>query len=469
MTIESPASPANELAVRLSPNGALTPGESSDRLTAMPVRDHCLAPERVEAPLGEGGRYGRMFDLPALEVDEALLHQIGAAGGFSDAGDWHGDARVEAGWPFFGQYVAHDLTADRSPLRAHAELAALRNMRSPRANLESLYGGGPVGSPYLYRRDDPAKLLEDDGDVPRNQEGIALLGDPRNDTHVFMSQMQLAFIRAHNSLVDGLRADGVAEGELFAEGRRALSWHYQWLIINDFLPGVVGREVVDELLDDGPRYYQPEPEPFIPVEFADAAYRYGHSQIRQLYQLQPGGPARPLFPDLIGFGPVGERRVDWSLLFDVPGRPPAQRAKPIDGRLPHTLIELPTAITGEVEVPVYHSLAARDLERGEGTGLPSGESVARALGAEPLPREGIGLDRYGWVGETPLWLYVLRESAVQHGGEQLGAVGGRIVGEVLVGIISSDPESYLTVDPTWTPALPRHAGRFRIRDLLIPA
>jgi hypothetical protein len=470
MTMESSgAAGAIEVAPRVSPDRGPTPGVSYHRATAVPAHDHCLAPERVGAPLGEGSRYGRMFDLPALEVDEALLHQIGAVGGFSDAGDSHGDARAEAGRPFFGQYVAHDLTADRSPLRAHADVFALRNMRSPRANLESLYGGGPVGAPYLYRRDDPAKLLEDDGDVPRNREGIALLGDPRNDTHVFMSQMQLAFIRAHNSLVDGLRADGVAEGQLFAEGRRALSWHYQWLIVNDFLPSLVGRALVDELLDDGPRYYQPQPEPFIPLEFADAAFRYGHSQVRQLYQLQPDGPARPLFPDLIGFGPIGERRVDWSLLFDVPGHPPAQRAKPIDGRLPHTLIELPTAITGEVEDPAYHSLAARDLERGEGIGLPSGESVARALGSEPLRSEDIGLDRYGWVGETPLWLYVLRESAVQHRGEQLGAVGGRIVGEVLVGIISSDPESYLAVDPNWTPTLPRHESIFRLRDLLIPS
>jgi hypothetical protein len=132
------------------------------------------------------------------------------------------------------------------------------------------------------------------------------------------------------------------------------------------------------------------------------------------------------------------------------------------------LIELPTAITGEVDDPAYHSLAACDLERGEGTGLPSGESVARALGVKSLRREDLGLDRYGWVGGTQLWLYVLRESAVQHGGEQLGTVGGRIVGEVLVGISSNDPESYLAVDPNWTPTLPRHESSFRLRDLLIP-
>ncbi|MBV9941158.1 MAG: hypothetical protein JO262_03425 [Solirubrobacterales bacterium] len=442
-------------------------------MTASPsqahARDHCLAPERVDAPIGTAGRYGRMFDLPALQADEILLHRIGAAGGFCDGGESEDDARVEAGWPFFGQYVAHDLTADRSPLRAHADLAALRNMRSPRANLESLYGGGPMGSPYLFSRGDPAKLLENDGDLPRNQEGIALIGDPRNDVHVFVGQMQVAFIRAHNRLVDRLREDGVPEPELFDEARRALSWHYQWVIVNDFLPGLAGPELVAEILHDGPRHYRPDPEAFVPVEFADAAYRYGHSQVRQLYQLQPGGPRRPVFPDLMGFGPIGERHVDWSLLFDVPGQPPAQRAKPIDGRLPRSLIDLPVDITGSVEDEAYHSLAARDLERGLGTGLPSGEAVALAIGAEPLSDGETALAQDGWMGETPLWLYVLREAAARQGGDRLGPVGGRIVTEVLVGIISRDPESYLALDPDWTATLPGHEARFRLRDILVPA
>src|SRR4026209_449714 len=162
------------------------------------LRGHCLAPERIDAPAFAEGRYGRMFDLPALETEEALLHRIGAAGGFCDGGDCEDDATVEAGWPFFGQYVAHELTAHRSPRRRHAAVAALRNMRSPRANLEALYGGGPAGSPYLYQRADPPKLLENDGDLPRNQEGIALVGDPRDDVHVFVGQMQVAFIRTHN-------------------------------------------------------------------------------------------------------------------------------------------------------------------------------------------------------------------------------------------------------------------------------
>jgi Animal haem peroxidase len=432
------------------------------------VRDHCLAPGRIDAPIGEGGRYGRMFDLPPLEADETLLHRLGAAGGFCDGGDCKDDSQVEAGWPFFGQYVAHDITADRSPLRAHADLQALRNMRSPRANLESLYGGGPMGSPYLYRRDDPTKLLENDGDLPRNQEGIALVGDPRNDVHVFMSQMQVAFIEAHNLLVDRLREDGEEESGIFDEARRALTWHYQWVIVNDFLPALVGEELVDGVVGTGPRHYRPDGEPFIPVEFADAAYRYGHSQIRQLYQLQPGGPRYPVFPDLIGFGPIGDRQVDWSLLFDLDGKQPAQRAKPMDGLLPRSLIQLPEAITGAVDEEAYRSLAGRDLERGHGTGLPSGEAVAAALGVDPLSEDELDLARHGWTGETPLWLYILRESFVRNGGDRLGEVGGRIVAEVLWGVIAADPESYLAVDPRWSPTLPARREQFRLVDLLVP-
>ena len=440
---------------------------------AHPARDLCLAPGRtVDAPVTEGGRYGRLFpDLPAATFDDERLLALGLDGGICDGTDCDIDGRVEAGQPLFGQYVAHDLTADRSPLRAHADLNSLRNVRSPRANLEALYGGGPVGSPYLYDQDDPAKLLAGEGgrDLPRNQQGVALIGDPRNDVHAFMTGMQLAFIRAHNLLVDRLRADGVAEGDLFTDARLALSWHYQFVIVNDFLPTLVGTDMLSAVLRDGPRFYRPAGEPFIPVEFADAAYRYGHSQIKGDYQLRPGGGRYAVFPDLAGFRPlVPEHVIDWSLLFDVPGHASAQRAKRIDGMLPASLIHLPESITGQVEVTAYRSLAGRDLQRGMGTGLPSGEAVARAIGATPLTAEELALG--DWRDETPLWLYVLREGAVRGGGDRLGEVGGRIVAEVLVGIIRNDPESYLANDPSWRPTLPAHEpGRFKIRDILIPA
>ena len=307
--------------------------------TSRPARDLCLAPGRtVDAPLTEGGRYGRMFpDLPPATFDDNRLLALGIEGSICDGGLSDANSHIEAGQPFFGQYVAHDLTADRSPLRVQADVNTLRNVRSPRANLEALYGGGPVGSPYLYDQTDPAKLLLAVGgrDLPRNQQGIALIGDPRNDVHAFMTGLQVAFIHAHNRLVERLRADGVPESELFEDARLALNWHYQWVILHDFLPNLVGDAMTESVLRDGPRFYRPTGEPFIPVEFADAAYRYGHSQIKGDYQLRRGGARFPVFPDLAGFRPLApERVIDWTLLFDVPRHPSAQRAKPIDGSCP---------------------------------------------------------------------------------------------------------------------------------------
>lgn len=443
---------------------------------------HCLAPSRtVDAPLGAHA-YGRLFpELPPLVADESLLWALGGPGGACDGAlvaDLEGgdDAQATpAGWPFFGQLIAHDITADRSLPVQHADPAALRNVRNPTIDLEFLYGEGPTGNPYLYDRADAAKMLlgrNDAGrpdDLPRNAQGVALVGDPRNDVHLFVSQLHVALLKAHNAVVDWLRADGVAENRVFEEARRLTRWLYQWVVLHDFLPRLIGQELTNALLASGPRYYQDDQAHAIPLEFADAAYRYGHSQIRHRYTITSASDAVPLFPDLIGFDAVPARQtIDWGLLFDLPGRPPAQRAKKINGRLARSLIELPLAITGEVDVDAYRSLAVRDLQRGQGLGLPSGEAVARRMGETPLTPEEIGLQGSGWHGETPLWFYVLKEAEARQDGERLGPVGGCIVGDVLTALIERDPGSFRASDPDWTPTLPaRRAGRFDLADLLI--
>jgi Animal haem peroxidase len=446
---------------------------------ARPLRDHCLAPGRpVDAPPG-GGRYSRLFpDLPPLAVDTALLTALGQAGGPCDSasGDRDEAETVAAVWPVFGQYVAHDITADRSPVTHHDDAELLRNVRSPRLNLECLYGDGPVADPYMYQREDPAKLLlgvNDAGrpdDLPRNSEGMALVGDPRQDVHLLISQLQVAMIRAHNLLVDRLRADGAGEATLFEEARRALTWHYQWVVLHEFLPLTVGADYAARLLAEGTVLIRPGGQPTIPLEFADAAYRYGHSQMRQTYRLRPGGPALRLFPDLLGFRPVPAGRViDWRALADFPGDGTAQRARPIDGRIAAALMELPEDLTGPLADHAYGSLAVRDLLRGTATQLPSGEAVAARLGAEPLTPEQTGLAQEGWDGETPLWFYVLKEAEARCEGERLGPVGATIVGEVLLSIVDADAESQRSVDPSWRPTLPaRVAGRFTLADLLDP-
>src|SRR3954451_6996010 len=435
---------------------------------ARAARDHCLAPSRVDAPLAGGGYPPVLGELPPLQADEEALHQLGRPGVPCDFGAnvaGKADSRVAAVWPFFGQFLAHDITADRSPVVDRADPARLRNVRAARANLEGLYGDGPIGMPYLYRRDDPAKLLlsRDVYDLPRNDEGVALVGDPRNDQQLFTSQMAVAFIALHNLLVSRLRADGVPEGDLFAEARRATIWHYQHVILHEFLPALIGADLVAELLTDGPQFFRlDDDDPYIPLEFADAAYRYGHAQIRDRYQVNASFGPVPVFPDLMGFGPVApEHQIDWALLIDVAGRPPAQRAKRIDPRLPGPLISLPTQVSGSAPGTDYASLATRDLQRGQAVGLASGEAVARRLGVPVLGPEQLGLAEHGWTGETPLWLYILKEAEVLHDGDRLGPVGGRIVGDVLVGIVDADPESFRAVDPAWTPSLPaRRAGAF---------
>ncbi|WP_433280715.1 peroxidase family protein [Pseudonocardia xinjiangensis] len=439
------------------------------------ARDHCLSPARaVDRPTG-AARYGRMFPgLDSLGTDPQLLMRAGTDGGICDAAavldplsDGGDDATEAAGWPFFGQLIAHDITADRSPIAGDVAPDALRNARAPVLNLEMLYSDGPIGSPYLFDLGDPARFLlgPDGGDVPRNQQGVALIGEPRNDVHVFSLSLHVALLHAHNRIVDLLRAAGVPEAEVFDRARTTLTWHYQWIVVHDFLPRLVGASLVEQVLAEGSRWFAPPPlQAFIPLEFADAAYRYGHGQIRHSYRLVEGGSAVPLFPDLVGFGPLpADRRLDLGQVFDLPGRPAAQRAKRLDGRLAASLIGLPEQVTGVVDTAAYRSLAVRDLLRGETTQLPSGEAVARLMGVAPLTGEEAG---QSWPHGTPLWFYILKEAEHRGGGDRLGPVGGRIVAEVLIGLLRADPAGYLSVQPDWEPTLPATGPNFGLADLL---
>ena len=269
---------------------------------------------------------------------------------------------------------------------------------------------------------------------------------------MLMSQLHLGMLKAHNTFVDEARRTGVAKDLVFDEAGRQLRWHYQWIILNDFLPTLVGQALVNQVLQEGPRWFRPTHGGFIPLEFADAAYRYGHSQIRHRYQLNLETNPVPLFPDLLGFRPVPHQRtIDWTLFFDAPRATSAQRSKKIDGKLVRALIQLPVAVTGECEIEDYHSLAVRDLQRGQGVGLPSGEAVARHIGITPLTAEQVGLASTSWHGETPLRYYILREADTCAGGQRLGPVGGRIVTEVLVGLIDADATSFRRISGEWRP------------------
>ena len=274
---------------------AIAPRKSWMNNLAQLTPSHC--PSFASARLAINGpvtsaTYARMFpELPPFEVDEAFLHALGRSGGQCDCGDIDDSSEslgeTAAGWPIFGQFVAHDITADRSTLRAHTGTAALRNARSPQLNLECLYGDGPIGHPFLYQRNDPAKFVLGayGTDLQRNSEGIAVIGDPRNDSHTLMAQLHLAMLKLHNGFVDEARRKQVVDDRVFDEAARQLRWHYQWCVLHEFLPDLVGQALAGQVLDEGPRWLSSAHGAFIPLEFAHAAFRYGHCQIRNRYLL----------------------------------------------------------------------------------------------------------------------------------------------------------------------------------------
>ncbi len=444
------------------------------------MQHSCVIHPELKAPLShalDNGKYGRMFpELPGLAQDASLAGVLGKRGAALDAGATRNNdnPRIPAGFAFLGQFVAHDITRDLSLLQHHSSLDELRNFRAPRLDLESVYGPGPSNAPYLYDRDDPDKFLlgmNDAGrpnDLPRNAQGIALVADPRDDTHIIAAGLHLVFMKFHNAIVDRLRARGMPNDALFEEARRTARWHYQWIVVQEYLSLSVGDSLVDEILRDGPRFFSVKEGVSIPVEFADAAYRFGHPQIRHRYRMNQTSGELEMFPDLAGFRAIPERlAADWALFFAVDGQPAPQASKRIEPRLAAPLMRLPEAMVGAVAHEEEASLAYRDLERGRDCDLPSGEAVAGRIGAQPLTRAEVGLEQHGWNGETPLWYYILREAELRHDGTQLGEVGGRIVAEVLLGLLMADPTSFVATKPDWKPVLPSSkAGEFTMGDLL---
>ena len=439
---------------------------------------HVQLSERPRLPDLPEGRFGRLFpDLPPHQASSDILLKYGAAAGPIEARSTvqnrlgEDNPRIPAGWPFFGQFIAHDITHDRLPLQEREDVGKLHNFRKPRLDLECIYGAGPVGQPYLYDVHDSDKLLigrnqDPIGDLPRNEQGLALIGDARNDTHLFISQLHLAFLHFHNHVVDKLRGDRVKPDEVFERAARLVRWHYQWIVLHEFLPLSVGEDLVAELLEDGPKLCRFEGRAFIPVEFSDGAYRFGHAQIRSNYDVNSKVRGVPIFPNLVGICPITpERQVKWKLLFQFENAKPPQASRRIGPRLVPALMRLPEALVGQTVRPEFSSLASRDLFRGHAVELPSGEAIARALGFEPCTATELKTADGNWSGETPLWLYTLAEAEVQQNGERLGEVGGRIVGEVIYELLRQDRTSFLN-SPGWRPELAGPTLQFGMADLL---
>jgi Animal haem peroxidase len=449
-----------------------------------PVRGQDGVPH---SPLFEG-RFGRMFRLEPLrpsaeDIDFLVEHMRDAVEAPS-----HDNPRIPAGYTYLGQFIDHDITFDpMSELQKRNDPNALVDFRTPRFDLDSLYGSGPSQDPFLYEAGRPgtrgvALLVGinppdpevEPHDLPRNQQGRALIGDPRNDVHVIIAQLHLLFIRFHNKVVDQLRNERpeLQGPALLTEAQRVVRWHYQWIVVHDFLERVAGREMAQAVLGGDRRYFDWAKDPFMPVEFSGAAYRFGHSMIRPHYDLNAGPTSKnvPIFAESDDPGPfdhLGGFRplpfgwtIDWSLFFKV-GHGAPQLSRKIDTKLSPPLFRLPGGVDA-----ARHPLANLNLRRGRALGLPSGQDVAEAMEQEPLTHRELGLE--GALGDhTPLWYYLLREAQVHADGEHLGPVGGRIVAEVLVGLLDGDPQSYRNQKAAWRPTLPAaNQGDFTMEDLV---
>jgi hypothetical protein len=456
----------------------------------------------VRSSLKEG-RFGRMFrTLTPLAIDDAAIHALVAHMKDASGAPSGDNTKIPAGYTYFGQFVDHDITFDpTSQLQKQNDPDALVDFRTPRFDLDSLYGSGPSDTPFLYVNTGAnagLKLLVghntnpqfEHDDLPRNQEGRALIGDPRNDENLIVGQLQLLFIQFHNKVVDRIHHNHpeLTGRALLEECQRVVRWHYQWIVVHDFLERIVGTATAQAVLKPGTattppvvdrQFFTWANDPFMPVEFSAAAYRFGHSMVRPQYDLNDDIVAIPLFVSQANPDPLahlgGFRRlpagwtVNWSHFFKVTAGTP-QFSRKIDIKLSAPLFKLPGGVD-----PNRRALAGLNLRRGRALGLPSGQDVAAAMSITPLTAAELALDgldlpasgKTALKAHTPLWYYVLREAQVKGNGEHLGPVGGRIVAEVLVGLLDGDPQSYLSQKPTWKPFLPTaNSGDFRMKDLV---
>ncbi len=291
-----------------------------------------------------------------------------------DGADPEENLWVPAGYTYFGQFIDHDLTFDSTSSLDPNSAAEATNLRTPRFDLDCLYGDGPDAQPFMY---DGAKLLYRNirstaawakQDLLRNPLDRAIIGDKRNDENSIVCQIQLAFVKYHNAVVDNLEKKGLKGGELFRAARNEVRWTYQKLVVEDFLPRIVHAEVLENLaLADSHKksekanierraknyaLYSADKRGNLPLEFVGAAYRFGHSGVRTGYRLNaqthstapPQGGRFSIFPasndkmevagkdSLLGFDalPSNQEIDDWGRFFPdyLPGAWPSSGLGP---------------------------------------------------------------------------------------------------------------------------------------------
>ncbi|HET6974683.1 MAG TPA: heme peroxidase family protein [Pyrinomonadaceae bacterium] len=425
------------------------------------------------------------------------LRRLGSNGMNDPPIDKAPGVQVPAIYTFFGQFVDHDITREKGssmiqlskPYPIDPKLIPLHivNSRSPNLDLDHVYGPDVDGQFAPRDPNDRRKLLIEEvgpgvlgpipgkdpiSDLPRRADGTPRIGDRRNDENIVVSQLHVAFLKAHNVLVD--------EGLSFEGARKLLTQHYQWIVLDDFLDRIADPNIVKRIRDYGARFFNPSSRSlFMPLEFSVAAFRFGHSKVRAAYnEFNCKNVLGGL--DLLFSNAHQRLSEDWVIDWKAFLKPEdnLNLPRPIDTSLTDMLLKL-----GKDEVDDNDpegNLAIRNLLRGYILRLPTGQAVAKAMAsqgvvplieqqlrrvAEEIPDQLGALKGTDFLTRTPLWFYILAEASYYSRGYHLGPVGSTIVAEVLIGVLRNSTYSILSV-PDWRPTLGQTTGRFDLKDLL---
>lgn len=313
-------------------------------------------------------------------------------------------------------------------------------------------------------------------DIPRDGTR-ALIADRRNDSNLILCQLHLALMLLHNKAVDALQPGIPDRVALFAAARQLVNLHYQWCILNDYLPHLLADGVLATVLADAPRLRTNA----VPMEFTTAAFRFGHSMVGESYDFNPNfgfqgrikaaATLKELFDFTSHAGMRGQAVqlpdhwvADWNRLT---------RLSP-DGATQSERIDLDFSVTmlnlvGEGASLTHGSIFFRNILRGFHRRIPFGQQLASAYKlpvlsdaqiAAALPPKTMVPDDgnlrelardMGILTHTPAWVYFLAEAQVLSGGERLGPTASHIIAETFVGLLRHNPMSVLNVMGGWHP------------------
>jgi hypothetical protein len=299
-----------------------------------------------------------------------------------------------------------------------------------------------------------------------------------------VSQLHVAFLRAHNKIVEEEKCG-------FEEARQFLRKHYHLIILEDFLPKIVPENIIEAVMNapEDKRLYKRDQG--LPLEFSVGAFRFGHAMIRRMYYYNEKRPRVGLtklftlvaLSDSIG---MPQANVGFPSL-------PEDRIIQWENFIGNTVPELhrnkARLLRTQMVDPLFHlfnddpnfngerSLAVQDLKRSFMLRIPTGQVIANELNVDVLsedhfkthcPTQFDMLKSSGMLECTPLSFYVLAEAKANNG--KLGPVGGRIVAEVLIGLIRDHPDSIIGIDGKrdWKPHVKLGAkdDKFSLSDLL---